>query len=129
MKNSNYSAFKNIHLLAASQAPFEIVVLLFYCPKFEEVVAVLTEKNSWQFSCGLYFCMADHVPKRHNKNLLLYHVVCPCKYRRKVFTEEIEQTLRSTCQAISKRYEIHFIESLGAEVVPILDPILGSRVL
>lgn len=51
-----------------------------------------------------------HIFKRHNKNLLLYHLVCPAKYRRKVFTESVEKTLVETCQEIGKCYEIHFVE-------------------
>ena len=57
---------------------------------------------------------SDHIFKRHNKNLLLYHLVCPAKYRRKVFTELVEKTLVETCQEISKCYEIHCIE-LGTD--------------
>ena len=54
--------------------------------------------------------MSDHILKRHNKNLLLYHVVCPAKYRRQVFTEASEETLKEICISISERYEIHFVE-------------------
>ena len=36
--------------------------------------------------------------------------MCPAKYRRKVFTEAAEHTLRETCMEITKRYEIHFVE-------------------
>lgn len=54
--------------------------------------------------------MSKHVIKRHNKSLLLYHLVCPTKYRRKVFTEPVEQTLKNICLEISRRYEIYFIE-------------------
>jgi len=54
--------------------------------------------------------MSEHILKRHNKNLLLYHIVCPVKYRRKVITNEVEQTLKETCLGISERYEIHFVE-------------------
>ena len=54
--------------------------------------------------------MSEHILKRHNKSLLLYHIVCPAKYRRKAFTKGIEETLTTTCQAISERYEIHFVE-------------------
>ena len=46
--------------------------------------------------------------------MLLYHVVCPAKYRRKVFTEQVEQTLKETCIEISERYEIQFVE-IGAD--------------
>ena len=56
----------------------------------------------------------NHITKSHNKSLLLYHIVCPAKYRRKVFSESVEQTLKSTCEGIAQRYEIHFVE-VGAD--------------
>ena len=40
----------------------------------------------------------------------MYHLVCPAKYRKKIFSEDIENTLKETCIEISKRYEIKFIE-------------------
>jgi putative transposase len=58
--------------------------------------------------------MSKHVYKRHNKNLLLYHIVCPAKYRRKVFAEEVEQGLKQICLEIEKRYEIGYME-IGAD--------------
>jgi REP element-mobilizing transposase RayT len=54
--------------------------------------------------------MSDHVIKRHNKNLLLYHVVCPVKYRRDVFTPEVTITLKESCLGIEQRYEIGYHE-------------------
>jgi REP element-mobilizing transposase RayT len=45
---------------------------------------------------------------------LLYHIVCPAKYRRLVFTPEADQMLKETCLEIGKRYEIAFIE-IGAD--------------
>ena len=54
--------------------------------------------------------MSEHIYKRHNKTLLLYHLVCPAKYRRKIFTEEAEGILKEVCIEIGKRYEIHFVE-------------------
>ncbi len=54
--------------------------------------------------------MSEHILKRHNKSLLLYHIVCPSKYRRKIFIDEVEKTLKEVCIEISKRYEIAFIE-------------------
>lgn len=41
---------------------------------------------------------------------MLYHLVCPVKYRRKVFTKEVENTLKAVCVEISHRYEMHFVE-------------------
>jgi putative transposase len=51
-----------------------------------------------------------HITKSHNKTCLLYHVVCPVKYRREVLTDGVVKTLTETCLEIQKRYEIHFIE-------------------
>ena len=54
--------------------------------------------------------MSEHIHKSHNKTVLLYHMVFPSKYRRKVFSKEIEKTLIETCIEISERYEINFVE-------------------
>ncbi len=54
--------------------------------------------------------MSDHIFKSHNKTVLLYHLVFPAKYRRKVFTKEVENTLIKICIEISERHEINFIE-------------------
>lgn len=54
--------------------------------------------------------MREHILKRHNKSLLLYHLVFPLKYRKSVITEEIGEGLKSICLEISERYEVHFIE-------------------
>lgn len=43
-------------------------------------------------------------------SVLLYHYVCPAKYRRVVFSDGVDQTLKAVCIEISKRYEIEFIE-------------------
>lgn len=59
----------------------------------------------------MYFrFMGDHIFKRHNKPLLLYHLVFPLKYRRSVITDEIGEGLKQICIEISERYEVHFIE-------------------
>ena len=54
--------------------------------------------------------MSEHILKSHNKTVLLYHLVFPSKYRRKIFTKEIEDTLVDICKEIGERYEINFIE-------------------
>ena len=54
--------------------------------------------------------MSEHILKSHNKTVLLYHLVFPAKYRRKIFTKEIENTLVDICKEISERYEINFLE-------------------
>ena len=40
----------------------------------------------------------------------MYHIVCPAKYRRAVFTPPVDQKLKEVCLEISKRFEIVFLE-------------------
>ena len=54
--------------------------------------------------------MSEHIHKSHNKSLLLYHLVCPIKYRRKVLNEEVSETLKNVCIELSSKYGIHFLE-------------------
>ena len=54
--------------------------------------------------------MGEHITKRHNKTLLLYHLVFPLKYRKSVITNEIGESLKDICMEISERYEINFVE-------------------
>ena len=54
--------------------------------------------------------MSEYVHKSHNVSVLLYHYVCPAKYRRKIFTEEVDKVLRDVCHEISERHEINFVE-------------------
>jgi putative transposase len=58
--------------------------------------------------------MSEHIHKSHNKSLLLYHLVCPIKYRRSVLSESVEKSLIEVCKNIESRYEIHFVE-VGAD--------------
>ena len=54
--------------------------------------------------------MSDHIHKRHNKSLLLYHIVCPIKYRRSVLTDQVSSSMVLTCSEIERRYDIYFVE-------------------
>ena len=54
--------------------------------------------------------MSRLINKRHNVSILLYHFVCPAKYRRVVFDAQVDRVLKEVCLEISERYEIEFIE-------------------
>ena len=54
--------------------------------------------------------MSRYIHKSHNVSVLMYHIVCPAKYRRGVFGEDVDNVLRNVCLDISKRYDIEFIE-------------------
>ena len=58
--------------------------------------------------------MSEYVHKQRNVSVLLYHLVCPAKYRRVVFSEDVDWVLKDVCLEIAKRYEIVFIE-IGVE--------------
>ena len=57
----------------------------------------------------------NHIHREHNKSALLYHLVCPVRYRREVITEQVEKTIVATCLEISERYEMHFLE-IGVDI-------------
>jgi REP element-mobilizing transposase RayT len=46
--------------------------------------------------------------------LLIYHIVCPAKYRKVVISKEVDEVIKQICIEIEDRYEIHFLE-VGTE--------------
>ena len=54
--------------------------------------------------------MSEYTHKSHNVSVLLYHLVCPAKYRRVVFDAEVDRVLKEICLDIAQRYEIIFVE-------------------
>ncbi|CAA9424190.1 MAG: Transposase and inactivated derivatives [uncultured Pyrinomonadaceae bacterium] len=54
--------------------------------------------------------MSKFIHKSHNVSVLMYHIVCPAKYRRMVFSETLDAKLKEVCTEIQKRYEIEFLE-------------------
>jgi REP element-mobilizing transposase RayT len=54
--------------------------------------------------------MSEYIHKSHNVSVLIYHFVCPTKYRRVVFDEAVDAELCDICNEIAKRYEIVFLE-------------------
>ena len=54
--------------------------------------------------------MSKLIRKSHNVSILIYHIVCPAKYRRVVFSVKVDEELRTVCLEIAKRYEIEFLE-------------------
>ena len=54
--------------------------------------------------------MSEFIHKHHNVSVLLYHIVCPAKYRRSVLSAAVDDKLKEVCAEIQKRYEITFLE-------------------
>ena len=53
---------------------------------------------------------SEYIHKSHNVSVLLYQFVLPTKYRRVVFSAEVDNSLKEICLEISKRYQIYFLE-------------------
>ena len=54
--------------------------------------------------------MSQYIHKSHNVSVLLYHLVCPAKYRRAVFDEQVDIIVKDVCLEIARCYEIVFLE-------------------
>ena len=54
--------------------------------------------------------MSRYIHKSHNVSVLLYHYVCPAKYRRVIFDDSVDKILIQTCKEIGRRYEINIVE-------------------
>ena len=54
--------------------------------------------------------MSHLIRKSHNVSILVYHFVCPAKYRRAVIDEKVDQILKDVCLEIAQRYQIEFLE-------------------
>jgi REP element-mobilizing transposase RayT len=53
---------------------------------------------------------SEYIHKSHNVSILLYHYVCPAKYRRVVISKAVDMTMKEICLEIEKRYAVHFLE-------------------
>ena len=54
--------------------------------------------------------MSHLIRKSHNVSILVYHFVCPAKYRRAVIDETVDRVLKEVCLDIAARYQIEFLE-------------------
>ena len=54
--------------------------------------------------------MSLYLHKSHNVSCMIYHIVCPTKYRRVVLSERVDVTIKQTCLEIARRYDVHFLE-------------------
>ena len=43
-------------------------------------------------------------------SIVVYHFVCPAKYRRAVVDEKVDQVLKEVCLGIADRYQVVFLE-------------------
>lgn len=54
--------------------------------------------------------MDKHIHKRHNKTLLLYHLVFPVNYRKKIIEDSMSSFIKGICLEIGEKYEMEFVE-------------------
>ena len=81
--------------------------------------------------------MSRFIHKSHNVSVIMYHIVCPSKYRKVIFDDTVERELKKICEEIEDRYEIYFIE-IGCDhdhvhflvqSVPLLSPMQIVRII
>src|SRR5512141_1555031 len=74
--------------------------------------------------------MSHIIRKSHNVSILVYHFVCPAKYRRAVIDEKVDQVLKDVCLEIAQRYQIEFLgaRSIRASAIG-QEAIVGWRIL
>ena len=58
----------------------------------------------------LFSHVSEYIHKSHNVSVLIYHYVIPSKYRRVVFSAEVDNEIKEICLEIERRYEIRFLE-------------------
>ena len=52
-----------------------------------------------------------YIHNSHNVSNLVYHFVCPTKYRRVVISDGVDESLKQICEGIEARYDwIKFLE-------------------
>ena len=66
--------------------------------------------RSTELTVWLTWGMSRYIHKSHDVSVLLYHLVCPAKYRRVVFDEAVDVALKDVCLEIEQRYEVEFLE-------------------
>ena len=54
--------------------------------------------------------MSEYIHKRHNVTTLLYHLVFPARYRRAVFDDAVDKTLRDVFLELEKCYQLKFLK-------------------
>jgi len=54
--------------------------------------------------------MSEILHLSHNVSILMYHFVCPAKYRRIVVDDYVDKVLKEVCIEIEDRYDIRFLE-------------------
>lgn len=80
---------------------------------------------------------SQYMHRAHNVSVLLYHYVCPAKYRKVIFDPRVDEVVVQTCKEIAQRYDINVLE-VGSDrdhihfllqSVPTLSPAEIARVI
>lgn len=54
--------------------------------------------------------MSQNIRLSHRVSNMIYHFVCPAKYRRNVFEKNVDEELKKVCIEIENRYDMRFLE-------------------
>ena len=54
--------------------------------------------------------MSKYIKGKHHVSVIMYHIVCPTKFRRTVISEEIEKSIKQVCMEMQDVYDFKFLE-------------------
>lgn len=54
--------------------------------------------------------MSQNIRLSHSVSNMIYHFVCPAKYRRNVFEKNVDEELKKVCIEIENRNDMRFLE-------------------
>lgn len=54
--------------------------------------------------------MSQPIRLSHSVSIMIYHFVCPAKYRRNVFETNVDEELKKICMEIENKYDMRFLE-------------------
>lgn len=54
--------------------------------------------------------MSKYIRGSHHVSIIMYHIVCPCKFRRTVISSEIEISIKQICMDMQEVYDFEFLE-------------------
>ena len=54
--------------------------------------------------------MSKYIKRKHHVSIIMYHIVCPTKFRHTVISEEIERSIKRVCMEMQEVYDFNFLE-------------------
>ena len=105
-----------------------------------------SECNVFGRTATISMANSRYIHLSHNVSNLVYHFVCPAKYRRVIYDRSVDDSLKQICEGIELRYDwiefleigtdrdhVHFLiqsipEKSPSEIIRTVKSIIGRRI-